>query len=116
MRRGAWVLMIWYALGLGACSGGYPLPPTRCDDFCDVTKGIQCATYYDPASCVSQCEQADFDADTCGGEFDAVVTCFRKTPSALQQLCNYNAQPNACGSQTQALTECATYVLASRQR
>ncbi len=106
--------MAWLGLALGlaagACSGGYPLPPTRCDEWCDVTKGMTCRTYYQPASCVSQCEQAQFDAKECDAELDAILTCFRTTPRATNQLCVYDGTVNACEPQFEALTVCVGYL------
>ena len=88
MRRAAGlVLLLGYLLCGGACSGGYPLPPTRCDEFCDATKGFECEDYYEPAACVSQCEQDDTAAEACRPQFDAAVSCFRKTPGAVAALC-----------------------------
>ncbi len=114
MRSGAWLALLGSALGLaaGACSGGYPLPPTRCDDYCDATQGMQCAEAYDPANCVSQCERANIDAPACHAELDAVIQCFKDTPHALQQLCvyygglSYEGQPNDCGVESGNLSGC----------
>lgn len=108
MRSGVWLLLFGLASPVGACSGGYPLPATRCDEWCDATKGMSCASYYQPASCVSECEQGNLDADECRTEFDAVVACFRTTPRAAKQLCAYDGQPNACGVQADALTGCVS--------
>jgi hypothetical protein len=88
MRSGVWlVVALGVASSVPACSGGYPLPPTRCDEWCDATKGESCPDYYSPASCVSQCEQEDRDRDSCAAALDAVIACYRKTPSAAQARC-----------------------------
>jgi hypothetical protein len=91
MRLGASVLLaLSYALGVGACSGGYPLAPTRCDEFCDATKEFQCEDYYQPAGCVSDCEQNDTDREACRTQFDAAVSCFRTNAKALSSRCNFD--------------------------
>jgi len=84
------VLALGYLLSAGACSGGYPLAPTRCDAFCDATKDFQCEDYYQPAGCVSNCEQNDTDREACRAQFDAAVNCFRTNPKALSSRCNFD--------------------------
>jgi hypothetical protein len=123
MRSGAWLALLGLALGpaAGACSGGYPLPPTRCDDWCDVTKAMQCEDYYEPAGCVSQCEQGHLSAEECRPQMDAVLSCFRATPGATKQLCVYTPisydnvgappMPYACQLEAAALTECVGFLL-----
>ena len=108
MRLGVWLMSFGLAATVGACSGGYPLPPTRCDDWCDATKGMSCVDYYQPANCVSQCEQSNLDADECRTAFDAVITCFRTTPRAAKQLCADDGLPNPCGAQADALSGCVS--------
>jgi hypothetical protein len=91
MRLGACLLLsVGGVLCASACSGGYPLAPTRCDEFCDATKGFQCEQFYQPAACVSQCEQNNTDAEACRVQFDAAVSCFRKTPAAVGKLCDFS--------------------------
>jgi hypothetical protein len=108
MRLGAWLAMAFgCALTASACSGGYPLPPTRCDDWCDVTKGLSCAQFYNPAGCVSNCEQANTDAEACRTEFEAVLSCFRKDPSAVEAQCRfYSEPPPPCQAEKDALALC----------
>jgi hypothetical protein len=109
MRLGAWLALglgLALACGVGACSGGYPLPPTRCDDWCDATKGGQCEEWYQPASCVSECEESDTDGDACRAEFDASVRCFRESPVAVKQLCSYDNDVHDCQIEAQALSVC----------
>jgi hypothetical protein len=84
MRSGWWLFL---PLSFGGCSGGYPLEPTRCDDLCHVTQGQTCPEYYDPAACVVACERSDADAEPCRAAFDAVLTCFRDHPGAVEQRC-----------------------------
>ena len=113
MWRGVWLAVIGCVLGVGACSGGYPLPPTRCDEFCQTTHGFQCETGYQPAGCVSICEQGNLDIEACDVQFQALLTCFRTTPGALDSLCFYgsalpyeNVQPISCQAQRDLLGIC----------
>jgi len=99
--------LLGLTLPLGSCSGGYPLPPTRCDEWCDVTKGAECDDYYDPANCVVQCEQVALSADSCKLPFDAALTCFRNSPNAIEQRCAYDAIPDDCENEVQWLRVCA---------
>ena len=96
MRSGAWLVLLGLTLPLGSCSGGYPLPPTRCDEWCDVTKGAICQEYYNPASCVAQCEQARLDREECSVTFDSALSCFRNHPLALEQRCIFDGMPDDC--------------------
>jgi hypothetical protein len=93
-------------LPVQGCSGGYPLPPTRCDEWCHATKGQTCQDHYDPASCVASCENADLDSEACRAQFDAVITCFRNSPSALEQRCIYGDAPDDCELESEALGLC----------
>jgi len=111
MRAGVWLALFGLTLPIGSCSGGYPLPPTRCDEWCDVTKGGMCEEYYDPASCVVQCEEADLDATECPIPFDAVLACFRNSPNAVEQRCVYDAVPDDCQSELEWLMACASHRL-----
>lgn len=112
MRSGAWRL--WCGLGLtwalalpvASCSGGYPLPATRCDEWCDVTKGDLCQDYYQPATCVANCEQANIDHEACRALLDSQLRCFRSSPQALAQRCVYDRAPDDCEGETQALLLC----------
>jgi hypothetical protein len=113
MRSGAWSWAVVALLGSGGCSGGYPLPPTRCDDWCDATKGLQCE-YYSPASCVSECESTHFDDPSCSAAMDAVLTCFNHTPGAAEEQCTYELDQTTgtyerrpCQSESEALGTCA---------
>jgi hypothetical protein len=121
MRSGAWLwamLVPTAVLSSGACSGGYPLEPTRCDDWCDATHGpLECyETKYDPAGCVSRCEGLSLDLEQCRGQFDAAVSCYRTTPDAKRPVCYYNYNPDPttfepppqgpCDAPKQALLNC----------
>jgi hypothetical protein len=108
VRSGRWILLTSLALALPvqACSGGYPLPPTRCDEWCDATKGGSCQDYYGPASCVAECESGNVDVAACSAPFDAVITCFRHSPRALEQRCSYDNVPDDCDAEAQTLAQC----------
>ena len=99
MRLGVWLAMFGLASAIGACSGGYPLPPTRCDDFCEATHGMQCENGYEPASCVSLCEQTNVDIEACDVPFQALLKCFRTTPGVLDALCVYGGPVSYAGGQ-----------------
>ncbi len=106
MRSGAWSLLVGLALTVLGCSGGYPLPPTRCDEWCDGTKGVVCQDYYDPADCVASCEQGNLDAEACRAQFDLVLGCFRHSPNALKQRCAYDDVPDDCENELELLVTC----------
>ena len=95
--------LLGLTLPLGACSGGYPLPPTRCDEWCDATRGGLCEEYYDPAGCVVECEQVELDSDACSATFDAALSCFRNHPHALEQRCVYDTAPDDCQNEFQSV-------------
>jgi hypothetical protein len=109
MRLGVWLALLGLTLPLGSCSGGYPLPPTRCDEWCDATRGGTCEEYYDPASCVVQCEQAKVDADSCNAELDATLACFRASRNAVEQRCVYDTAPKDCENEMRLLMDCVNY-------
>lgn len=109
MRAGVWVLVAIAALTAApGCSGGYPLAPTPCDDWCHATKGESCPEYYNPASCVSNCEAQNKDDERCRKELDAAIACFHAKPEAIQARCsgNYDFETLACISETQSLEAC----------
>ena len=85
---------------------------SRCDEFCDATRGFICEEYYQPAGCVSQCEQDHYADDSCRAELDIVIACFRKTPAAVSKLCDYSSfQMRPCSAEQEALTSCASQFL-----
>lgn len=101
------------AAAIGACSGGYPLEPTPCDDWCHATQGgyAYCGGYYDPASCVSQCEEDGSGRPECSAQLEAATNCYRSDPAALSAQCDYDFDPNAppehCQLEAAALSLCA---------
>lgn len=80
---------LWPALALltCACSGGYPLAPTPCDDFCNVTQGSLFCSDYDPALCVAQCEAQGLSRPVCYSELETLLDCFRSRPTAISDQC-----------------------------
>ena len=121
MRSGAWLaassmLTAALAMPLGACSGGYPLPPTRCDEWCNATENFACEEDYDPAGCVSACrrsgpavgsdDSALGPADgRCEAEFQKLIACYRAAPRTISGTCHYLQQPT-CGGPTNDFALC----------
>lgn len=109
MRLGLWLV----ACGLGltfpleGCAGGYPLPPTKCDEWCRVTRGATCDEWYNPASCVAQCEESNLSVTACSTEFEATLACFRRSPNALHQRCVYDNVPDDCSNEVALLSTCS---------
>ena len=98
------------ALWLGACSGDYPLPPTACDEWCDATKGTSCPDSYDPAACVSHCEESRLIPPGCRTQLDALVRCFREHPSIPQMYCGPpSLKATPCKDETDEFAFCAGY-------
>lgn len=113
MRLGAWLCAgAGLLLGLlGGCSGDYPLPPTPCDDWCHASQGgwSYCGGFYDPASCVSQCEQEQLSGERCRPLLDAALNCYRVTPNVLSEQCKYDPNnPRPCQTELGLLTTCAS--------
>ncbi|HKY39013.1 MAG TPA: hypothetical protein VJN18_23910 [Polyangiaceae bacterium] len=115
MRLVAWlwvILAVPAALLSGACSGGYPLEPTRCDDWCDATQGAwDCVGEYDPAGCVTRCEAQQLDNPECSAQYDAAVHCHRTTPGATNLRCFYDPTTfmllKPCHDETVLLMTCS---------
>lgn len=98
-------LGLWLGVLPLACAGGYPLPPTPCDEWCDATNGMLCGDSYDPAGCVSSCEAALPAGGQCLSELGAETACYRANPQARAQNCAiFAAQP--CDAQRNALAAC----------
>ncbi|RYZ04021.1 MAG: hypothetical protein EOO73_25545 [Myxococcales bacterium] len=109
MRSGVWLLIL--PLSFGGCSGGYPLEPTPCDELCHLTKGPGCAEDYQPAACVVSCEQSHFDAEPCRQLRDAMIACYRATPGAAEQRCDYwtPLEQHACAAEYGAFATCVSF-------
>jgi len=98
--------VVGWGLLLAACSGGYPLPPTRCDEWCDATKGGQCPKGYDPAGCVSTCEKTGLSRPECATAVESMIACYRKNPQAVELNCSYSEQ-SVCRAEAYAVAMCA---------
>lgn len=112
MRLGAW-LSGGALLAAGACSGGYPLPPTPCDDLCDASQGTWSGTCweYEPAQCVAQCESQGLYEEPCRPLFDALVTCHRSEPSANRGDCSSgfgSGETRPCHDELSSLLTCVS--------
>jgi hypothetical protein len=108
LGHGLWLLSMALVLPVPACSGGYPLPPTPCDEWCDATKSGYCEDSYQPATCVAECERTGWDLGVCRLPFEAVISCFRRSAKALPQSCFGLNVPDDCKSEWDALTACAS--------
>ncbi len=96
----------WCALG--ACSGGYPLPPTACDEYCNATLGDYCPDYYDPAGCVSACEENHVAPPECRKELDVLINCYQQHPDETSARCRFTPDRiAACATETYLLQTCA---------
>jgi hypothetical protein len=96
------------ALVGGACSGGYPLEPTPCDDLCEVTRGgVYCSSEYDPAGCVVACESQHLGIEPCRDELHSLLDCYRSSPTAASDACRYDqVLPTGCQVPRQWLEAC----------
>jgi hypothetical protein len=110
MRSG---VRLWFLAGLAVlgCANDYPLEPTACDDYCHVTKDLQC-DFYDPAGCVVRCEDDHKGDDACRSQLAAVLQCFQNTPGAVEERCRfysyrYGMEP-ACSLEVGALDQCSS--------
>lgn len=103
---GLLALVSWSSIG--ACSGGYPLPPTPCDEYCNATYGDSCPEFYDPAGCVSFCEQSRLAPASCRSELDQVIACYNSHPEVLAAFCSFSEPSYACTDARLALYCCAT--------
>jgi hypothetical protein len=86
MRKLRW---LWTGLGLAAwaCSGGYPLEPTPCDELCNTLQGNLYCFDYDPAGCVSQCEREGLSLPICHAALEQTLECYRNAPTELSEVC-----------------------------
>jgi hypothetical protein len=62
------------------CQGGYPIPASQCDQWCDASQLTFCGNY-DPAGCVLTCNQRGGDATECRTELDTLLACLRNQSS-----------------------------------
>src|SRR5262245_36118956 len=83
------------------CQGGYPLPATDCDDWCEATQRGKCPAD-DPVECVATCEAANKgevqrgprgfvvgpSRTKCPHEVDKLVACLMSAPDAVFS-CDY---------------------------
>ncbi len=78
------VLSAGLVLAAAGCQGDYPIAPTECDRWCDVTMDVGCPgptpTSSDPAECVVQCERAGLSKPECSEPLAAALDCFRNLP------------------------------------
>jgi len=101
------VCSLWVLLA--GCQGGYPIAPTACDEWCEVTKGLSCG-YYDPSACVSECESQNITHDAeCKTLFEAALACFQRYPRAESQHCSYDpfSKPVPCDPELRLMFECS---------
>ncbi len=101
------VCSLWVLLA--GCQGGYPIAPTACDEWCEVTKGLSCG-FYDPSGCVSQCESQIMYSPRCRPLFDAALACFQSYPRA-EGDCSYDPSfmPLPCDPELEAMSICQNY-------
>jgi len=110
-RTRRWALALIAALA-PSCAGDYPLAPTPCDEWCGATTGFTCE-YYEPASCVLQCEEAGLANSRCSALMEATVACFRNAPAAVKAKCDQaygiitdTPEANACALENAAFAAC----------
>jgi hypothetical protein len=78
---GAWPLALALALVIAACQDGYPIAPTRCDRWCELSRATECGDS-SPASCVANCEENPQDA-ACAETVDALLDCMEAHASSI---------------------------------
>jgi len=94
-----------------SCQGGYPLPATRCDDWCDAEQTLECGSY-DPAGCVASCERRYLDAPACQQVLDIAIQCLRRTPTRELACETWLVKgPPPCADESQNLDRCASGLL-----
>ena len=93
---------------LVGCQGSYPLPPTVCDDWCDVVPSLDCITQ-NPAACVASCEQEGYSSAMCEPAAKAVITCLRMQPR-IHSLCENDPQTSTvpCLEELDVAANCAS--------
>jgi hypothetical protein len=110
MRLGVWLVAgVGVVIAASGCSGGYPLAPTACDEWGHATKGEECPDYYNPSSCVSNCESRSKDLEDCRKELDAEIACFQATPGAAEARCGFWSSTTVpCALESSNLAVCLT--------
>ena len=68
--------LVCAALCAIGCQDGYPIAPTRCDEWCNVSEDSACLGL-DPAACVVACEQRGISLPACTSQFEAAMQCER---------------------------------------
>jgi hypothetical protein len=63
------------------CQGGYPIAATRCDEWCDQMRRVECGSY-DPAACVAGCESAGVGQDACADLVEQALSCLKSKSDA----------------------------------
>jgi len=94
-RRSAFCVGLAASLTLVGCQDQYPIPATRCDRLCDLTKGTQCDGY-NPAGCVVMCEEGTNRKD-CEPQFDALLGCLEAHRQEL--ICDHTGLIQPCQSE-----------------
>lgn len=93
----------WLSMG---CQGGYPIPATRCDEWCDQTRRIDCEPY-DPAECVLDCESSGVGSAACADLLNQTLSCLRSKSDAELSCENLLQRgPKPCGLDD--IAACAT--------
>jgi hypothetical protein len=94
--------------GIG-CQGGYPIPASQCDQWCDAFAPALCSSY-DPAECVLSCSQRGGDATECHAELETLLACLRsKSPHELAcETWGFNGTQQPCFGEEQSYEECTS--------
>jgi len=99
--------LLGLSLASQACSGGYPLEPTPCDDLCNATEGsLYYCSRYDPAGCVAQCEAQGLSGPPCRSQREALLACFHDQPHAISEQCSSAPNLGGCRYTVDALLQC----------
>ena len=97
-------LLLGAALVVTSCQDGYPIAATRCDRWCDIMQVAECGNY-NPAACVSGCEQSFGTA--CNDEFDALLECLNMNESSIACISTSPGLVPACIFKQNELINCA---------
>lgn len=94
---------------LSACDGGYPLPPTACDEWCRTSQRKQCPDD-NPVNCVSQCESERTLSAHCDQLLLAQIECYDRIPDdafACDPYSTYLSRPH-CDQERYAFQSCGS--------